>query len=44
MKKSASGPRITSLRETWQLLLRNARSRAPRLRTSLIGLGVAAAM
>lgn len=44
MKKPASGPRITSLRETWQLLLRNARSRAPRLRASLIGLGVAAAM
>jgi len=35
---------ITPLRETWRLLMRAARSRAPQLRASLIGLGVAAAV
>jgi ATP-binding cassette subfamily B protein len=35
--------RITPLRETWRRLMKIARSRAPRLRASLIGLAVAAA-
>lgn len=35
---------VTSLRETWLQLLRSARSRAPRLRASLIGLAVSAAV
>lgn len=35
---------VTSLPETWRLLMRAARSRAPRLRASLIGLAVAAAV
>lgn len=34
--------RITPLRETWRQLMTSARSRAPRLRASLIGLGLAA--
>jgi len=36
-------PRITPLRETWRQLMTSARSRAPRLRASLIGLAVAGA-
>ncbi|MGO1913935.1 MAG: ABC transporter ATP-binding protein [Halomonas sp.] len=35
---------ITPLRETWRLLMQAARSRAPQLRASLIGLCVAAAV
>ena len=38
-----TAPRITPLRETWQQLMSSARSRAPQLRASLIGLGLAAA-
>jgi ATP-binding cassette subfamily B protein len=37
-------PPITPLRETWRQLMQSARSRAPRLRRSLIGLAVAAAL
>ena len=36
------GQRITPLRETWRQLMTSARSRAPRLRASLIGLALAA--
>jgi ATP-binding cassette subfamily B protein len=43
MSPPRSISRITPLRETWRLLMRAARSRAPQLRASLIGLGVAAA-
>ena len=39
-----TAPRITPLRETWQQLMSSARSRAPQLRASLIGLGLAAAL
>lgn len=41
---SAQTARITPLRETWRLLMRAARSRAPQLRASLIGLCLAAAI
>lgn len=41
---SATRPQITPLRETWHQLMASARSRAPRLRASLIGLGVSAAL
>ena len=41
---SATQPQITPLRETWRQLMASARSRAPRLRASLIGLGVSAAL
>ncbi|MFC0708275.1 ABC transporter ATP-binding protein [Azorhizophilus paspali] len=37
-----SGQRITPLRETWRQLMISARSRAPRLRASLMGLAAAA--
>ncbi|ENO90465.1 ABC transporter ATP-binding protein [Thauera linaloolentis] len=35
-------PTITPLRDTWRQLMTSARSRAPRLRASLIGLAIAA--
>ncbi|MCV2218450.1 ABC transporter ATP-binding protein [Thauera sp. Sel9] len=41
---SATQPQITPLRETWRQLMASARSRAPRLRASLIGLGISAAL
>ncbi|WP_418646749.1 ABC transporter ATP-binding protein [Thauera butanivorans] len=41
---SATRPQITPLRETWRQLMASARSRAPRLRASLIGLGISAAL
>lgn len=41
---SVQTPAITPLRETWRQLMVSARSHAPRLRASLIGLGVAAAV
>ncbi|EMK3529650.1 ABC transporter ATP-binding protein [Pseudomonas aeruginosa] len=37
-----AAPQITPLRQTWWQLMRSARSRASRLRASLIGLGLAA--
>ncbi|QTF06970.1 ABC transporter ATP-binding protein [Brenneria izadpanahii] len=42
MSTSQSAPPITPIRETWRQLMISARSRAPRLRASLIGLAVAA--
>ncbi|KAA9001271.1 ABC transporter ATP-binding protein [Affinibrenneria salicis] len=42
MSTSQSTPPITPLRETWRQLMISARSRAPRLRASLVGLAVAA--
>ena len=41
---SAQAAQITPLRETWRLLMWAARSRAPQLRASLIGLCLAAAV
>lgn len=41
---STSQPGITPLRETWRQLMTSARSRAPRLRASLFGLALAAAL
>jgi ATP-binding cassette subfamily B protein len=40
--KSQTTPQITPLRETWRQLMRSARSHAPQLRASLIGLAAAA--
>ncbi len=37
-------PKITPLYTTWKQLMLTARSRAPRLRASIIGLGIAAAL
>ncbi|MFJ5483621.1 ABC transporter ATP-binding protein [Pectobacterium actinidiae] len=42
MSAPQSTPPITPLRETWRQLMSSARSRAPRLRASLIGLALAA--
>lgn len=42
MKKPQPNARITPLRETWRQLMSSARSRAPQLRASLIGLGIGA--
>lgn len=42
MSTAQSTPQITSLRATWRLLMQSARSRAPRLRASLMGLALAA--
>lgn len=42
MSIAEPGRRITPLRETWCQLMTSARSRAPRLRASLIGLALAA--
>ena len=42
MSIADSGRRITPLRETWRQLMTSARSRAPKLRASLIGLALAA--
>lgn len=42
MSTAQSTPQITSLRATWRLLMHSARSRAPRLRASLMGLALAA--
>ncbi|RMW99018.1 ABC transporter ATP-binding protein [Allofranklinella schreckenbergeri] len=43
MNRAASAPRITPLRQTWRQLMHSARSRAPRLRASLIALALASA-
>lgn len=42
MSTADPGRSITPLRETWRQLMTSARSRAPRLRTSLTGLALAA--
>ncbi|TBU99872.1 ABC transporter ATP-binding protein [Stutzerimonas kirkiae] len=41
---NTTSARVTPLRETWRQLMASARSRAPHLRASLIGLGLAAAV
>lgn len=42
--ESKSAPQVTPLRETWKQLMSSARSRAPQLRASLLGLGLAAVL
>lgn len=44
MSRQSFTPQVTPLRQTWQQLMASARSRAPRLRASLIGLAAGAAV